>query len=195
MAVSGEKERKSRERMSGDTSMRKKRETYRKKSENAIYTDIREKLKTAIALEHMGKKSGADDVVNGIKEKIESLIKEEENIKNVEQIRQFDRSVFPKFGELLAENGRVRLCAIREEEKNEYLDVSYEYSHTKNAFRDEKFIEELWNDFISEETFVCSIFDQATGKYVGYCSIKDLSKSDWELAAVCPFRPCRRISR
>ena len=50
MAVSGEKERKSRERMSGDTSMRKKRETYRKKSENAIYTDIREKLKTAIAL-------------------------------------------------------------------------------------------------------------------------------------------------
>ena len=49
----------------------------------------------------MGKKSGADDVVNGIKEKIESLIKEEENIKNVEQIRQFDRSVFPKFGELL----------------------------------------------------------------------------------------------
>ena len=107
--------------MSGDTSMRKKRETYRKKSENAIYTDIREKLKTAIALEHMGKKSGADDVVNGIKEKIESLIKEEENIKNVEQIRQFDRSVFPKFGELLAENGRVRLCAIREEEKNEYL--------------------------------------------------------------------------
>lgn len=41
--------------MSGDTSMRKKRETYRKKSENAIYTDIREKLKTAIALEHMEK--------------------------------------------------------------------------------------------------------------------------------------------
>lgn len=69
--------------------------------------------------------------MNGIKEKIESLIKEEENIKNVEQIRQFDRSVFPKFGELLAENGRVRLCAIREEEKNEYLAVSYEYSHTK----------------------------------------------------------------
>ena len=178
--------------MSGDTSMRKKRETYRKKSENAIYTDIREKLKTAIALEHMGKKSEADDVVNGIKEKIESLIKEEENIKNVEQIRQFDRSVFPKFGELLAENGRVRLCAIREEEKNEYLAVSYEYSHTKNAFRDEKFIEELWNDFISEETFVCSIFDQATGKYVGYCSIKDLSKSDWELAVELKQEWCHK---
>ena len=93
--------------MSGDTSMRKKRETYRKKSENAIYTDIREKLKTAIALEHMGKKSEADDVVNGIKEKIESLIKEEENIgssievfsRNLEScLRKMEGFVYARYG-------------------------------------------------------------------------------------------------
>ena len=87
--------------MSGDTSMRKKRETYRKKSENAIYTDIREKLKTAIALEHMGKKSEADDVVNGIKEKISNKSGSSIEVfsRNLEScLRKMEGFVYARYG-------------------------------------------------------------------------------------------------
>lgn len=76
---------------------------------------------------------------------------------------------------------KVRLCVIQESEREEYLAVSYEHSFMQSAFKDNEFTEDLWNNFLSDKMFVCTVFDQVTGGYVGYCAIKNLNKPDWEL--------------
>lgn len=90
-------------------------------------------------------------------------------------------SILPTTGELIAENEKVRLCVIQEREREEYLAVSYEHSFMKSAFKDNEFTEDLWNNFLSDKMFVCTVFDWLTGGYVGYCAIKNLNKPDWEL--------------
>ena len=35
---------------------------------------------------------------------------------------------------------------------------------------------------LSDNSFVCSIYDKKSRDYVGYCSVKSLVKDDWELA-------------
>lgn len=90
--------------------------------------------------------------------------------------------MFPESGELFAENEKVRLCVVKESEKEDYIALSYTYSCMKSAFQDEEFVEDLWNGFISARSFTCTVYDQETGAYIGYCAIKDLKKADWELA-------------
>ena len=59
--------------------------------------------------------------------------------------------------------------------------VFYEHSFMKSAFKNNEFTEDLWNNFLSDKMFVCTVFDWLTGGYVGYCAIKNLNKPDWEL--------------
>lgn len=93
----------------------------------------------------------------------------------------FNKNILPTTGELFAENEKVRLCVIQEREREEYLAVSYEHSFMKSAFKNNEFTEDLWNNFLSDKMFVCTVFDWLTGGYVGYCAIKNLNKPDWEL--------------
>ena len=62
----------------------------------------------------------------------------------------------------------------------------------KGVFKEKNFREDLWKSFMSKQSFVCSIYDQATGNYLGYCSIKDLRKQDWELAIELKSEWCHR---
>ena len=175
-----------------DISMKIARENHRKECEQALYKDVLAQLEDAIALKDLGKNEDADAIVNGLKAKLENMIHEEEARKNSCQIREFDRTIFPAYGELLSENDKVILRVIQPTEKDDYLSVSYDYSCMKSAFKEEKFKEELWNDFMSENAFVCTIIDSATGSYVGYCSIKDLRKVDWEIAIELKSEWCHK---
>lgn len=71
---------------------------------------------------------------------------------------------------------------VKESEKQDYIALSYTYSCMESAFKDEEFIEDLWNGFINGKSFTCTVYDQKSGDYVGYCAIKDIEKPDWELA-------------
>jgi len=90
--------------------------------------------------------------------------------------------MFPESGELFVENEKVRLCVVKESEKEDYVALSYTYSCMKSAFQDEEFVEDLWNGLTSAKSFTCTVYDRETGAYIGYCAIKDLEKADWELA-------------
>lgn len=90
--------------------------------------------------------------------------------------------MIPASGKVFAENEKVRLCVVKESEKQDYIALSYTYSCIKSAFKDEEFVEDLWNGFIYGKSFTCTVYDQKTGDYVGYCAIKDPEKPDWELA-------------
>ena len=97
--------------------------------------------------------------------------------------------MIPASGKVFAENEKVRLCVVKESEKQDYIALSYTYSCMKSAFKDEKFVEDLWNGFLNEKSFTCTVYDQKTGDYVGYCAIKDIEKPDWELADEFGVKP------
>lgn len=160
--------------------------------EKTIYTDIIAELEEAIVLSNSGKEKESNDAVNAIKEKLEKRIYEIEKMKEAESVRNIDKIFFPDHGEVFAANDKICIRVIQESEKNDYIAVSYEYSCMKGVFKEKNFRDELWKSFMSKQSFVCSIYDQATGNYLGYCSIKDLRKQDWELAIELKSEWCHR---
>lgn len=91
-------------------------------------------------------------------------------------------SHLPRKGEIIAEGNSIILGMIREDEKEKYLSVSEIYSFAKKFYKEERFCEYLWEDFSSDKAFVCSIYKKVSGEYLGYCSVKDMKKKEWELS-------------
>ena len=49
--------------------------------------------------------------------------------------------MIPASGKVFAENEKVRLCVVKESEKQDYIALSYTYSCMKSAFKDEEFLD------------------------------------------------------
>lgn len=111
---------------------------------------------------------------------LEDSIKTEKPVNTITAKRMVNR--LPKRGELFAENSKIRLSVISEVEKDNYINVSYECSAVKGAFRNTDYVKYLWEEFLDKNAFVCSIYDRETDEYIGYCSIKDLRQDYLELA-------------
>ena len=165
--------------MSMLTDMKKK---FKGKAEQALVQEVIKRLETAIDLKEQGKESEGDAVVNEMKDWLEGIIQGIEKTVEPEGQPVIERSSFLQSGDSVAEGDKVRLGVIREDEKEKYLAVSYEYSFMKGAYKEEEFREATWKEFLSDNAFVCSIYDKVSGEYVGYCSIKDFTKDNWELA-------------
>lgn len=56
----------------------------------------------------------------------------------------FDKSILPRRGQLLAENDKVILRAVSDEDYEDYMEVSYECAIMKSAFKETAFREDLW---------------------------------------------------
>lgn len=153
-----------------------------KKAGQVIVEEAIKRLEAAIELKDQGKEAEGDKVVNDMKDWLDGLIEELEKKQGPEEQPIIERSSLPQFGEVIAEGDKVILGVIKVEEKEKYLAVNSEYSCVKKAFSDEKFREETWKDFVSDNSFVCSIYDKKSRDYMGYCSVKSLVKDDWELA-------------
>lgn len=98
----------------------------------------------------------------------------------------------PREGEVVAVGEKVFLGVIRKDEKEKYLAISYTYSCFKGWFSEETFVNSLWGDFISDSAFVCSIYQKGTGEYLGYCSVKNLAKEEWEMAIELKPEECHK---
>lgn len=153
-----------------------------KKVEKAIVEEALRRLEAAIELKDNGKEAEGDKVMNDMINWLDELIQQTEKELGLEEPPVIERSGLPQNGEVVAEGDKVILSVLREDEKEKYLAVNAEYSCVKGLYKDEKFCENVWIDFCSESAFVCSIYDKETAEYVGYCSVKSLVKSDWELA-------------
>lgn len=94
----------------------------------------------------------------------------------------FDRNILPEKGMILAENEKVILKAVSDEDYTDSMAVFYECSFMKSAFKEERFKRDLWKSFTEDTVANYSVFDNATGRYVGYCGIKNLNAENWELA-------------
>lgn len=168
-----------------------KRKT-KSKAERVLIEEVIKCLESAIELKDQGKDAEGDAVMNDTKDWLDGIIKGIENNMGQEEPPVIERSSLPQAGEVVAEGDKIILGVLREDEREKYLAVSYEYSYTKSAFNDERFVEMTWKEFLSDSSFVCSIYEKESGEYVGYCSIKNLSKGDWELAIELKPEECHK---
>mgnify|MGYP004521329231 FL=1 len=162
------------------------------KAERALIEEAIKRLEAAIELKDQGKEAEGDAVVNDMKDWLNGIIEGIEKNVVQEEPLVIERSSLPQAGDVLAVGEKIILCVIREEEREKYLAVSYEYSYMKGAYKDERFVETTWKEFLSEASFVCSIYEKKSDEYVGYCSIKKLSKCDWELAIELKPEECHK---
>ena len=169
-----------------------KKKKVKSKAEQAIVQEVIRRLETAIELKNQGKEAEGDEVVNDVKAWIKGIIQRSEKPVGSEELPVIGRSSLPQAGDVVAKGGKIILGVLREDEKEKYLAVSYEYSDMKGAYKDEQFRDAIWNEFLSDCSFVCSIYDKESGEYVGYCSIKNLSKGDWELAIELKPEECHK---
>lgn len=165
----------------GEKNFAEKRQTIREQRERSVIESVLRDIDEAILLEKEGKvdsKAAFDRLEAKLQARINEIEKKSVKAGDI----TIDRSFLPATGEILAENNRVILKMISEDEYDFYMDVSYECSAMKNSFKEEDFKQELWKEFLKEYEVVASIYDKKSGDYVGYCSVKDMCKSDWELA-------------
>lgn len=175
--------------MSMFTDMKKK---FKGQTEQALIQEVVKRLENAIELKEQGKETEGDAVVNEMKDWLNGMIEKIEKSSGPKEQEVIERSHLPQRGEVVAEGKKVILRVISEEEREKCLSVSYEHSCIKGMYKDEAFCDSTWKEFMSDVSFVCSIYDKVTGEYVGYCSIKDITKSDWELAIELKPQECHK---
>lgn len=168
--------------MPGEKNLTSKRYTISQLKTHEMCDSILEQLKKAISLKEEGLILESDAVMDMLSlevEKIRTQFDEpEERTKNID----FDKSILPGRGQLFAENDKVILRAISDEDYEDYMAVSYECAIMRSAFKEDAFRKDLWESFLSDTTANFSIFDKVSGEYVGYCGIKNINVENWELA-------------
>lgn len=143
---------------------------------------ILEQLEKAISLKEDGLILESDAVMNMLSLEVKKIMAQFDEPKEKIENLNFDKSILPKNGKCLAENDRVVLRAISDEDYEDYMEVSYECSIMRGAFKEDAFKKDLWESFLADTAANFSIFDKATGEYVGYCGIKNINVENWELA-------------
>lgn len=177
-----------------DKTMRERRMAYQRNlpENKKVLKDAQSQLEEALRLLENGEKDAVCNIVNQLKENLEKRIELENTKCKSESTEKFDKSIFPKTGMLIGEDRDVVMFVTKASEKEEYLSLSHTYSQMKNAYKDEKFLEKIWNSFIGENVFACSVYDKKTKTFVGYCSIKELRQKEWELAIELKPEWCHR---
>lgn len=148
----------------------------------AMYTNILEQLEKAIALKEDELQIELDAVMDMLKDELNNIVsKYDDSVENKGDMN-FDKNILPQKGMILAEDEKVILKAVSDEDYSDYMEVSYECSVMKSAFKEEDFKKDLWESFLEDTAANYSIFDKVNGEYVGYCGIKNLKAENWELA-------------
>lgn len=152
------------------------------KMERAVLEELLKHLEKITQLDKDGKEEERDLAMEDMKVWVKAMREDAQKKSPLKEDAVINRSELPQEGEVVAIGDTVWLGVIKKDEKDNYLLVSYEYSSLKKSYKDEKFRDEKWNDFLDESSFVCSIYKKETNEYVGYCSVRNLVKGDWELA-------------
>lgn len=163
----------------------------KRKRERAILFELLENIENAHKLEKEGKSAEANKIFEASKNMLGNLIDDMKKDLIVEA-KEFDRSILPSNGSTIYEGEGIVLKVISEDERDEYVSVSYDNSVMKAAYDEEKFVDGVWSDFLTDQAFTCSIYDQQTQQFVGYCGIKNLKASEWELAIELRTKMCHK---
>ena len=142
---------------------------------------ILEQLEKAISLKEDGLILESDAVMDMLSLEVEKILEQFDEPEEKTENQNFDKSILPRRGGFLAENEKIVLRAVTNEDYENYMEVSYECAIMRSAFKEDVFKKDLWESFLSDTAANFSIFDKLTGEYVGYCGIKNINVENWEL--------------
>ena len=176
-----------------------KEQKFSRRENRAILEKAEDFIKKAIELKEQGREAESDAVMGNMRAWLEKTVEQMEKDLGL-LVKQLESDVdipiecvnLPKKGEIVATGDRIILSVIKDEEKERYIEVSKAYSFTKAIYEKEEFKESVWRDFISGDGFVCSIYTRENGEYVGYCSIKNMAREEWELAIELMPEACHK---
>lgn len=92
----------------------------------------------------------------------------------------YDLSLFGK--NILCENSDIILRKAIEGDKDPYYQLKKEYAYMKYAFKKSEFKDELWQEYLSEESLYYTIAKKEDNNFIGYCGVKNLNRKVWEIA-------------
>lgn len=148
--------------------------------EQMLFSEILEGLKEIEKIEQGDKKEGAAERFCSLFSALEEELHFAEEEVLEERNPAFDESILPREGELLVEGESLCLLGIAEEDREDYMEVEYDTSFFKAAFSDRRFLKNIWNSFHHRNRSYYSIFSH-NGLFLGYCGIRNLQASPWEL--------------
>ena len=92
----------------------------------------------------------------------------------------YDLSLFDR--NVLCENSDIILRKAIEDDKEPYYQLKREYAYMKSAFSKPEFKDELWQEYLSEESLYYTIAKKEDNNFIGYCGVKNLNRKVWEIA-------------
>ena len=84
--------------------------------------------------------------------------------------------------DVFAIGNEIKLCNLREEDRDSYIKLQKENAIMPRAFKMDGFEDLLWGEVCDEKVFYVSVRRRTDDVYMGYCSIKNIQKDDLELA-------------
>lgn len=119
-----------------------------------------------------------------------------EEIKNLEKQEAsltggvYDLSLFNEM--ILCENPDIILRKAIDGDREPYYQLKKEYAYMKSAFTKSEFKDELWQEYLSEESLYYTIAKKEDSIFIGYCGIKNLNRKIWEIAIEIKSDYCHR---
>ena len=69
-----------------------------------------------------------------------------------------------------------------DDDQEPYYQLKKEHAYMKSAFAKPEFKDELWQEYLSEESLYYTIAKKEDNIFIGYCGIKNLNRKIWEIA-------------
>ena len=95
--------------------------------------------------------------------------------------KQSTIDLFWKNESVIIVNDKILLREVQECDKSDFIKIEYENTLMPAFFKYQMFVDELWNEHISDVVLNCSIIHRDTNEYIGYCGIKNIYKERWEV--------------
>ncbi len=93
---------------------------------------------------------------------------------------EYDISLFDE--NILCEDSEIVLRKPVDNDLESYYFLKKEYAYMKSAFAKREFKNELWKEYLSEESLYYTIARKEDNVFIGYCGVKNLNRKIWEIA-------------
>lgn len=80
---------------------------------------------------------------------------------------------------ILCENSKIILRKAIDGDKEPYYQLKREYAYMKSVFARPEFKDELWQEYLSEESLYYTIAKKEDNIFIGYCGVKNLNRKVW----------------
>lgn len=93
---------------------------------------------------------------------------------------EYDLSLFDK--SILCEDSDIILRKAIDDDQKPYYQLKEKYAYMKSAFAKPEFKDELWQEYLSDESLYFTIANKEDNTFIGYCGVKNLKRKIWEIA-------------